>query len=76
MNTREKMIRRTHDANDPLAPERKGRAKKLVAETHACLRPPFPPGEAGREADANSRAASPRGCTRQRRRLLAGEARG
>ena len=33
-------------------------------------------GEAAREADANSRAASPRGCTRQRKKPLAGEPRG
>ena len=40
------------------------------------MRPPSRAGEAGREADANSRAASRRSCTRLRRRLLAGEPRG
>ena len=32
--------------------------------------------ETRREADANSRAASPRGCTRLRKKPLAGEPRG
>ena len=62
-------------SNDPLAGDAKGRAKKLVAEFQGWLRPPFCAPEAGREADANSRAASPRGCTRHRKRPLAGEPR-
>ena len=61
--------------NDPLAGDAKGRAEKFVAKPGGWLRPPFCAPEAGREADAYSRAASPRGCTRLRRRPLAGEPR-
>ena len=63
-------------ANDPLAGDAKQRAGKLVARCQVWLRPLFCAPEAGREADANSRAASPRGCTRLRTPPLAGEPRG
>ena len=61
--------------NDPLAGDAKGRAKKWVAKCQGRLRPPFCAPEAAREADAYSRAASPRGCTRLRKPPLAGEPR-
>ena len=63
-------------ANDPFAGGAKGRAEKLIANRQGWLRPPFCAPETGREADAEGRAASPRGCARQRRRPLAGEPRG
>ena len=54
----------------------KGGRRKLIAKYQGWLRPPLCAPEAGREADAEGRAASPRGCTRLRRRPLAGEPRG
>ena len=54
----------------------KGGRENPVVLCQVWLRPPFVPGEAAREADAKGRAASPRGCTRLRRKPLAGEPRG
>ena len=64
-------------ANDLLAPERTGRAGQSGGIFFGLgRRPPCAPSEAGREADANSRAASPRGCSRHRTLPLAAEPRG
>ena len=53
-----------------------GRAIKMGGECQGMLRPPFLAPETRREADAYSRAASRRGCTRHRQKPLAGEPRG
>ena len=63
-------------AEQSLAGDQEGRAKKLVAKPQGLLRPPFLSPEAGREADAKGRAASPRGCSRHRTLPLAAEPRG
>ena len=61
--------------NNPLAADPKGRGAKLVAECQGMAAAPLRSAEAAREADAYSRAASPRGCTRLRKKPLAGEPR-
>ena len=63
-------------ANNPLAADHEGRRENWLLLLQVQWPPPLMAAEAGREADANSRAASPRGCTRLRRKPLAGEPRG
>ena len=53
----------------------KGRGETFVVNVGFSGRAPSKAAEAWREADAYSRAASPRGCTRLRRKPLAGEPR-
>ena len=62
--------------NNRLQRTLKGRGETLVVLLRLQRPRPFKAAETYREADANSRAASRRGCTRHRILPLAGEPRG